>query len=139
MHHTDSRDQAQLRTTIFLSLFLFMMLVNVGCGGFRFPSSTAESVSIHLLPTTPEISERDLTQHVAALTDPRTNGRRSGSPGERVAADYLSRAFSAAGLAPASERGDWFDAFEFTSGVSLGRDGLREKKDEYEYERHAQI
>ena len=122
MHHTYCRDQAQLRTTISLSFFLFVMLVTVGCGGFRLPSSTAESVSVDLLPTTPEISERDLTQHVAALTDPRTNGRRSGSPGERVAADYLSRAFSAAGLAPASERGDWFDAFEFTSGVSLGRE-----------------
>jgi len=70
--------------------------------------------------TSPAITAQDLTAHVAALTDPRTEGRRAGSPGERLAADYLARAFAAAGLRPAGDDGGFLHAFSFTAGVSLG-------------------
>lgn len=72
--------------------------------------------------TAPAIRAQDLAAHVAALTDPATEGRRAGSAGERVAADYLARAFARAGLEPAGDDGGWLHRFSFTAGVSLGAD-----------------
>lgn len=74
------------------------------------------------LPTTtqPEITRADLEAHVRALTDPSTEGRRAGTPGERRAADYLARAFAKIGLAPAGDRQTSFHAFSFTAGIDLG-------------------
>lgn len=72
------------------------------------------------LRTRPEIDRGDLARHVRALTHPMTAGRRAGSPGEQVAADYLADAFARIGLAPAGDDGDYRHRFDFTSGVALG-------------------
>ena len=66
------------------------------------------------------ISAVDLEAHVRALTDPRTRGRRAGTKGERIAADYLARVFASIGLAPAGDAGDARHRFSFASGVALG-------------------
>lgn len=42
--------------------------------------------------------EKNLQQHVQALTDSRMNGRAAGTSGEKRAAEYISRAFVRAGL-----------------------------------------
>jgi hypothetical protein len=72
--------------------------------------------------TRPSIDAADLTAHVAALTDPRTAGRRAGSDGERIAADYLERSFAALGLEPGAGAAGSRHTFSFTSGVSIGPD-----------------
>ena len=70
--------------------------------------------------SSPPITAKDLDARIAALTDPRTEGRGTGTPGEAAAADWLGRAFVAAGLVPAGDA--WEHVFEFTAGVSLGPD-----------------
>ncbi len=72
--------------------------------------------------TRPTISAQDLAFRVASLTDPRTEGRSTGSAGEARAAADLERAMRAAGLQPGGDDGAWQHAFTFTAGLSPGID-----------------
>jgi Tol biopolymer transport system component len=74
-----------------------------------------------LAATEAAIGPDDIRQHVGYLADPALGGRLTGSPGERLATDYVARIFAALGLEPAGDAG-WFQSFDFTAGVSLGPD-----------------
>ncbi len=86
------------------------------------PATGARARSLLPVPETTqaEITEPDLRAHVEALTSDPTDGRRTGTPGERIATGYLARVFRAIGLEPAGDAGGFFEEFEFTAGVSLG-------------------
>ncbi len=71
--------------------------------------------------TSPEITDADLRRHVEALASEEMEGRLTGTEGERKAAAYIAQHLSRLGLEPAGDDG-WYQAFEFTSGVSLGAD-----------------
>ncbi|MAG32713.1 MAG: peptidase M28 [Deltaproteobacteria bacterium] len=91
--------------------------------GLGAPSAQARSGEQSLPPSTgtlPEIREADLAAHVRALTDDRTSGRRAGTPGELVSAEYLAREMQRIGLAPAGEDGSYRHRFDFTAGIALG-------------------
>ncbi|MBK7951360.1 MAG: M28 family peptidase [Deltaproteobacteria bacterium] len=75
-----------------------------------------------LAASEPGIRANDFRNHVAALTDPRTEGRGTRSPGERLAADYVARTMGAIGLEPAGERGTFRHPFEYSAGIALGPD-----------------
>lgn len=66
------------------------------------------------------IHEKDLEAHVKALTDPVTEGRLTGTAGEKIASSYVARAFRSMGLKPAGDNGAYFQSFGFTAGISLG-------------------
>jgi Tol biopolymer transport system component len=66
------------------------------------------------------ISAADLRQHVGYLADPGLEGRLTGSPGAHLATEYVANAFDALNLQPAGDTATWYQAFEFTAGVSLG-------------------
>ncbi len=72
------------------------------------------------LHTDAEIREEDLRAHVEALSSDITEGRLTGTAGERIATSYVARAFRAIGLEPAGDGGTYFQTFGFTAGVSLG-------------------
>ncbi|MEE8475564.1 MAG: M28 family peptidase [Myxococcota bacterium] len=65
------------------------------------------------------VSADDLRRHVETLASETMQGRRAGTPGERLATDYVAQAFAVLGLEPAGEHGSYFQSFEFASGVSL--------------------
>jgi hypothetical protein len=69
---------------------------------------------------TPEISSSELRHHVEVLASPATEGRLTGSRGERLATDYVARGFRELGLEPAGDDGSYFQQFSFTAGVTLG-------------------
>ncbi|MEM9781077.1 MAG: M20/M25/M40 family metallo-hydrolase [Pseudomonadota bacterium] len=69
----------------------------------------------------PAIRTADLRAHVEALTAEVMEGRLTGTEGERLATDYVARAFAAIGLEPAGDDG-FFQSFDFTAGVSLSED-----------------
>ena len=71
-----------------------------------------------LSATAPEIRPEDARLHVERLTDESMDGRLTGTPGEAAATAYVADAFERLGLEPAGEDG-FFQAFDFTSGVSL--------------------
>ncbi|MBN2448187.1 MAG: M20/M25/M40 family metallo-hydrolase, partial [Phycisphaerae bacterium] len=70
--------------------------------------------------TTAAISADELRRHVETLASDRMEGRLTGSPGERLAAEYVADRFKQYGLEPAGTDGSCFQDFEFTFGVSLG-------------------
>ncbi|HVY89956.1 MAG TPA: M28 family peptidase, partial [Hyphomonadaceae bacterium] len=72
--------------------------------------------------TTAAISEADLRKHVEALASDAMEGRLTGAPGGEKAAAYVAAEFKADGLQPAGDAGSYLQAFEFTAGVSLGKD-----------------
>jgi len=91
-----------------------------GCAPLVERPRPAPTGPITVEASSPPITAKDLDARIAALTDPRTEGRGTGTPGEAAAADWLARAFVAAGLVPAGDA--WEHVFEFTAGVSLGPD-----------------
>ena len=78
------------------------------------------------LHTDAGIREEDLRAHVEALSSDITEGRLTGTAGERIATSYVARAFRAIGLQPAGDGGTYFQTFGFTAGVSLGQDNRLE-------------
>jgi Tol biopolymer transport system component len=60
-----------------------------------------------------------LRKHVGFLAGDALEGRRTGSEGARLAADYAAEQFRAAGLQPAGDTGSFLQAFEFTAGSSV--------------------
>jgi len=70
--------------------------------------------------------------HVEALASDRLEGRLAGSPGERLAGDYLIQQLKRIGAKPLPGKSDYRLPFEFTAGVrdggssaSVTREGLR--------------
>jgi aminopeptidase YwaD len=61
----------------------------------------------------------NLQSHIAYLADDKLEGRRTGSPGEKLAFDYIINQFVAAGLAPAGENGGYVQAFEINDGKQV--------------------
>jgi hypothetical protein len=74
----------------------------------------------NLAQLTPEISAEDLRRHITYLASERTEGRFTGTEGERRATAYVAAMFHAMGLAPAGDNATFCQSFEFTAGVSLG-------------------
>ncbi len=72
--------------------------------------------------STADISADDLRQHVEVLASEIMEGRLTGSHGEKLATDYVAKAFERLGLEPAGDDGSYFQPFDFTAGVSLGAD-----------------
>jgi len=72
--------------------------------------------------SSPQIRSSDLRAHVEALSSPVTEGRLTGTPGERIATSYVARVFRSLGLEPAGDEGSYFQGFGFSAGVSLGAD-----------------
>ncbi|MFT3722897.1 MAG: M28 family peptidase [Hyphomonadaceae bacterium] len=70
--------------------------------------------------TSADISEADLRRHVGILASDEMEGRLTGAPGGKRAAEYVAAAFKSYGLEPAGDAGTYMQSFEFTAGVSLG-------------------
>ncbi len=88
------------------------------------PSSNDAPVEIDAPDTSTtvtEISADDLRQHIGYLASDELQGRLTGTPGARAATDYVARAFESFGLVPAGDDGTYFQHFDFTAGVDLGK------------------
>jgi aminopeptidase YwaD len=66
----------------------------------------------------PEITVEDLKTHVSYLASDELMGRRGGSEYEKLAADYIAKAFERFGLEPAGTNG-YYQAFPITLGTRL--------------------
>ncbi|HVU89501.1 MAG TPA: M20/M25/M40 family metallo-hydrolase [Pirellulales bacterium] len=67
------------------------------------------------------ITANELKQYVSALADDTFEGRATGSRGGRAAAGYLQGKLKAFGLAPAGERGTYFQTFDSNSRNILAK------------------
>jgi aminopeptidase YwaD len=57
-----------------------------------------------------------LKDHIMILASDSLEGRRTGTRGEQMAADYISRRFAEAGIAPAGDNNTWLQWFEVNEG-----------------------
>ncbi len=94
-------------------------LLGLGANGALLANFTPQAPAAS---TNSAISEVDLRRHVEALASPEMEGRLTGAPGGERAANYVAAAFKASGLQPAGDAASYLQAFEFTAGVSLGKD-----------------
>jgi hypothetical protein len=65
----------------------------------------------------PVFSSQKMLEHVRYLAAPEREGRGLGTRGIGEAADYIAKAFAAAGLAPGGDQGGWLQAFAQGSNV----------------------
>jgi len=67
----------------------------------------------------PEITARELLEHIKFLSDDHREGRFPGSKGSREAVNYVVDNFKVNGIAPAGSNG-FLQSFEFITGIALG-------------------
>ncbi len=67
----------------------------------------------------PDIREQDLRKQVSFLASDDLEGRLTGTPGAQKAANYIADYFKLVGLAPLPGASDFFQPFEFSSGVRV--------------------
>jgi len=72
------------------------------------------------LPLTPQITGADLRAEAAWLADPAREGRLTGTPGAKAAADFLAGYFQTLDLKPLGQ--DFFGTFEFNAGARVEAD-----------------
>ncbi len=104
--------------------------------GLSGESSTSD-VAPGLSETDAAVSADDLRAHIAYLASEKLQGRLTGTPGEKLATEYVAEYFGSLGLEPAGDEGTFFQEFEFTAGVDLGKENrltLKTGEDETEFE-----
>lgn len=60
-----------------------------------------------------------LQAHITYLADDKLEGRRTGSAGEKIAYEYISKKMAEAGLAPGGEHGTFLQPFEVNEGKEI--------------------
>lgn len=67
-----------------------------------------------------EITSDELKDHVIYLSSDELSGRFPGTPGDKLAQDYIIEKFKTYGLKPGGDNGTFLQNFEMITGVSLG-------------------
>lgn len=79
-------------------------------------------------------TEIRLKAHVYYLADDKLEGRATGSPGEKLASDYIIRQFLGIGLAPAGENGTYIQTFQAPDGYTPGKENaIRSENQSFTY------
>ena len=86
------------------------------------PTAAAISGTKGLASAEEAIRAENLIEKIHDLASPEKEGRGSGTPGEALAADYIAREFRKIGLKPAGDRESYFQSFDITLGVRVGKD-----------------
>lgn len=97
--------------SVLLGPFLFLCLIFPG--RFSYPDDLRGESAIR---------REKLLRTIQDLAAPQMEGRGAGSAGEAKARQYIAREFRRIGLRPAKPLGSYFQRFEMTTGVRLGRD-----------------
>ena len=68
----------------------------------------------------------NLETHIHYLADEKLEGRRTGTPGEKLASDYISIEYMKAGLRPRGDNNGWLQAFQINEGREVSSDSYFE-------------
>ncbi len=82
--------------------------------------AVAKPVKADISSTTHSIDVADIRLHVTRLASDEMEGRLTGTNGEKMATEYVASVFQQLGLKPGN-KGDYFQPFNFTAGVRLGK------------------
>jgi hypothetical protein len=98
--------------TLFLSfppILSFLVLSFLGAGAQK-------------LTKNDKITLANLETHVRYLADPKLDGRRMGTPGDKAASDYIISELSKAGLRPKGDNNGWVQDFTIDQGREISDD-----------------
>ncbi len=82
------------------------------------------TISAQKLKKTDKVTLSNLETHIRYLADDKLEGRRTGSPGETAASDYISSAFSQAGLTARGDNNGWLQAFSVDEGRRINAESF---------------
>jgi aminopeptidase YwaD len=94
-----------MKQRVYASLTLLLLLLNLSL--------------VAQVQRSADITADELRAHVKYLASEKLEGRLTGSPGGKLAAEYIAGEFKSFGLAPMGTDG-YYQPFEFISGVKLG-------------------
>jgi aminopeptidase YwaD len=77
-------------------------------------------LSVFAQASSPDITAAELQAHIKYLASDQLEGRRSGSAGNRKAAEYIIAQLTAYGIQPAGDSAGYLQPFDFVSAVKLG-------------------
>jgi hypothetical protein len=80
------------------------------------------SVRAQKLNKNDKVTVANLATHVHYLADPKLEGRRMGTPGDKAASDYIISELSKAGLRPKGDNNGWVQNFTIDQGRELSDD-----------------
>ena len=95
---------------------LIILLIIVLSGIFIINRSNQDKID----PGSAEIMSFEILAHIKYLASDRFNGRLPGTPGSKLAIDYISKHWEAQGVEPAGTKG-YKQPFSFINSVSLGK------------------
>lgn len=91
------------------SLTIVLSLIIIGCYSFQYTSKS------------PFITQEELMQHVKYLSSDALEGRKSGTKGNELAAEYIAKQFASSGLRPFGDENSFFQKFKFISNLRVGK------------------
>lgn len=91
-----------------------IVLVTAGCLGYMQSGSSLSSLELNerLLPFQEEITEEFLFRHLSVIAHDSLEGRGTGMPGQKKAAQYLSDYYTELGLTPVGDNNTFFQHFK---------------------------
>lgn len=102
-------------STAFIVLLFSTLLIVMGAWAQVAGDSTHHDL-LTTTRTTTLIESSAISKHIKYLASDELQGRRSGTPGCQLAADYITKQFQSYGLQP-SNKGKYLQPFEFIAGV----------------------
>src|SRR6185437_1096949 len=63
----------------------------------------------------------EIQTDIQYLSGNKLEGRRAGTPGEKLASDYIISSFEKTGLTPLGDQGSWLQGFEIYDGKDISR------------------
>ncbi len=66
----------------------------------------------------------NIQAHIRYLADDKLEGRRTGTPGEKTASDYISSELSKTGIQPKGDNNGWLQAFDIDQGREVSADAF---------------
>ncbi len=91
--------------------YILLLLLLIGEQGFAQKISKADKKIIKALQT-----------HIGYLADDKLEGRRTGTPGEKLAYEYITEQFKKAGIPAAGPGGDYLQPFDVNDGKQVSNE-----------------
>lgn len=122
MSWTSNRTSAK-QSQIFIADWNHEQAMSLLGGGASGESTTTEvEDNGGSFETSVEIVAEDMRKHIHYLASEELQGRLTGTEGERLATEHVAQVFENYELKPGGDDGSWFEEFEFTAGVAVGKD-----------------
>lgn len=90
------------------SFIIVLLITIIGCSSIQYTSRS------------PFITAEDLMTHVKYLASDELEGRKPGTKGNELAADYIATQFASYGLKPLGDNNTYFQNFKFISNLKVG-------------------